>query len=528
MYINSENLLPKLQGDAFGIDIEFSNQRICLIQISDGKDIYLFDPIVLDLRQYMIDFFKNDAIKIFYSGAQDLKWLKNEYQIVVNNYCDLKILAQKESDQSLIALWKKYCGVQFEREDKKRLQRSDWFIRPLTEEQLYYAALDCKYLIALREILLSQYTEDEKNLIHFSTDLKEPKLLRYLKKQLVDNEDVLLPQKIYRHIKFEDPFQTDDQKIIGLIEQLTKKHHEDYKEQKLKRFLQFQEKFTTHKPVYSNCRIFSLSGQQLCFCDQKKIQWYVKNGLGEYIDEKSVKLNFDPVCEFDEKEMKFYNEERSNRCVICGASSNILKYQIIPYMYKHYLPNNYKSHRAHDVVILCARCHEKASALQDKKRAEVAVIYGVPLQYYGEEKQVVDKLTYLLKKYESLTKAGKPFDMNQYEQIRNQFKDLVQLPIEFNKQELTKINENLKKELKNSHGEAVVKKLDTEEKIEEFIMIFRKHFLSSMDPQFLPKEWAIDHRFKRNFGEKSVYFQKQESNEQQQEFQSQEQQLQQQ
>lgn len=32
-------------------------------------------------------------------------------------------------------------------------------------------------------------------------------------------------------------------------------------------------------------------------------------------------------------------------------------------MYKHYLPNNYKSHRAHDVVILCARCHEKASAL---------------------------------------------------------------------------------------------------------------------------------------------------------------------
>lgn len=37
------------------------------------------------------------------------------------------------------------------------------------------------------------------------------------------------------------------------------------------------------------------------------------------MDEKSVKLNFDPQCEFDEKEMKFYNEERSNRCVVCGA-----------------------------------------------------------------------------------------------------------------------------------------------------------------------------------------------------------------
>lgn len=40
----------------------------------------------------------------------------------------------------------------------------------------------------------------------------------------------------------------------------------------------------------------------------------------------------------------------------------------------------------------------------------------------------------------------------------------------------------MKKDLKNSHGEAVVKKLDTDEKIEEFIMIFRKYFLSSMDP----------------------------------------------
>ncbi|CAK90381.1 unnamed protein product (macronuclear) [Paramecium tetraurelia] len=374
MYINSENLLPKLQGEAFGIDIEFSNKRICLIQISDGKEIYLFDPIALNLEQYMRDFFQNDAIKIFYSGAQDLKWLKTEYQIEVNNYCDLKVLAQKEPDQSLIALWKKYCGVQFERDDKKRLQRSDWFARPLSQEQLFYAALDCKHLIMLRDILLQQYTEEEKKFIHFSTDLKEPKLLRYLKKQLVDNEDVLLPQKIYRHIKFQDPFQTDDQKVIGLIEQLTKKHHEDYKEQKKQRFLHFQEKFTTHKPVYSNCRIFSLSGQQLCFCDQKKIEWYVKNGLGEYMDEKSIKLSFDPVCEFDEKEMKFYNEERANRCVVCGASSNILKYQIIPYMYKHNLPNHYKSHRAHDVVIICARCHEKASALQDKKRAEVCLV----------------------------------------------------------------------------------------------------------------------------------------------------------
>jgi cation-transporting P-type ATPase D len=72
----------------------------------------------------------------------------------VKNYCDLKVLAQRESDSGLIALWKKYCGFEFPRENKKRLQKSDWFQRPLTEEQLNYAALDCRYLVSLRGILL--------------------------------------------------------------------------------------------------------------------------------------------------------------------------------------------------------------------------------------------------------------------------------------------------------------------------------------------------------------------------------------
>ncbi|CAD8186475.1 unnamed protein product [Paramecium pentaurelia] len=120
MYINYENLLPKLQGQAFGIDIEFSKKKIFLIQISDGNQIYLFDPIALNLEQYLRDFFQNDAIKIFYSCAQDLKWLIKQYKIIVNNYCDLQVLAQKEPDQSLIALWK-----------------NDWLARPLAEEQLY-------------------------------------------------------------------------------------------------------------------------------------------------------------------------------------------------------------------------------------------------------------------------------------------------------------------------------------------------------------------------------------------------------
>jgi len=88
----------------------------------------------------------------------------------------------------------------------------------------------------------------------------------------------------------------------------------------------------------------------------------LKNGLAEKISDKCIRLNFEPKFQYDEKEMRFYNEERGNICVVCGAGNNYLKYSVVPHVYKHFLPVEYKSHRAHDVVVLCARCHEKASA----------------------------------------------------------------------------------------------------------------------------------------------------------------------
>ncbi|CAD8080119.1 unnamed protein product [Paramecium primaurelia] len=427
MYINSENLLLKLQGQAFGIDIEFSKKKICLIQISDGNQIYLFDPIALNLEQYIRDFLKNDAIKIFQSVAQDLKCVSLKRTRLKLNCINGKSIVESNLKDIQKKDYKEVIGFQ------EHQLKNNYII----------LLFDCKYLVMLIKILLKQYTEDDKKSIHFSIDVTVPKLLKQLKKQLAQNEDVLLPQNIYRHIQFQEPFKTDDQKIIKLIEQL--------KIEKRK-CLQFQEKLTTHKPIYSDNCIYSLIGQQLCFCDKKKIQLQIKNGLREYLDQKSIKLNFDSLSEIDEKEIQFYDEER-----------------------------------AHDIVMLCAYCH-----LKDKIRIEIAQLYGVPLQYYGEEK--------------------KTFDLVQYEKIRNQFKDLIQLPIEF----------KLKKKSKNLHGEIVVKKLVIDEKIEEFIMIFRKHFLLSINPQFLLKEWAIDHQFKSNFGEFPVYYQKLE---QKQDLQQQKQQI---
>lgn len=38
----------------------------------------------------------------------------------------------------------------------------------------------------------------------------------------------------------------------------------------------------------------------------------------------------------------------------------------------------------------------------------------------------------------------------------------------------------------NMHGKLVVDSLNTEDKLKEFIKMWRRHFLQTMNPQFLP------------------------------------------
>ena len=53
------------------------------------------------------------------------------------------------------------------------------------------------------------------------------------------------------------------------------------------------------------------------------------------------------------------------------------------------------------------------------------------------------------------------------------------------------------------HGYWVVQKLDTEEKIKEFIMLWRKHFINTMKPKYLPNGWSVNFRINSNSGRKS-------------------------
>ena len=56
----------------------------------------------------------------------------------------------------------------------------------------------------------------------------------------------------------------------------------------------------------------------------------------------------------------------------CYCSSPVLPVQVVPACYRRAFPVHLKSHRSHDVVLLCFDCHEVASKAAEYLKATIA------------------------------------------------------------------------------------------------------------------------------------------------------------
>lgn len=135
------------------LDTEYDSFRcfrdkLCLIQVQTGEKTWLIDPLArLDLS-FLGEVLNNPAVlKIFHAGDNDIRILKRDYAFTFRNIFDTHRAASLLGCRhlSLATLLESYLDVVL----VKKMQRSRWDLRPLSEEQLDYAALDTAHLIAL-------------------------------------------------------------------------------------------------------------------------------------------------------------------------------------------------------------------------------------------------------------------------------------------------------------------------------------------------------------------------------------------
>ncbi len=127
--------------------------KTCLIQIATRRQIYLVDPLALggpaELAPLAPVLASPDICKIFHAAEYDIFVLKRDCGFRFQNLFDTMISAQLLGYPSvgLASLAKRHFDVDLPKDE----QRSDWSLRPLTAQQMNYAAADVLYLLPLAE-----------------------------------------------------------------------------------------------------------------------------------------------------------------------------------------------------------------------------------------------------------------------------------------------------------------------------------------------------------------------------------------
>ena len=150
--------------DALAIDTEFVRTRtlvpqLGLIQVYDGKHLGLIDPVVLDDLSTFKEILVNPSIiKVLHSCSEDLDALWFNLKVIPAPLFDSQFAANLlDMGQTLgyANLVEQMLDVHVDKGES----RTDWIARPLSVEQLKYAAADVFYLLPVYRQLAAKIQE---------------------------------------------------------------------------------------------------------------------------------------------------------------------------------------------------------------------------------------------------------------------------------------------------------------------------------------------------------------------------------
>ena len=168
------------QQDRVSIDLEFDKNyyrygfNLCLMQIHDGSACYLIDPLSSDLTiEAIFPVLESDTIeKVAFAFGEDLRLLHSIGCFPKNVYdLDNAISLLNYSPASLTNHLDSILGIK----TGKSSQMSNWYDRPLSQQQIQYASEDVKYLFQLHDHLRNE--ADQKEISHWINQENEAALL---------------------------------------------------------------------------------------------------------------------------------------------------------------------------------------------------------------------------------------------------------------------------------------------------------------------------------------------------------------
>ncbi|MBO4441464.1 HRDC domain-containing protein [bacterium] len=135
-----------------------------LIQIYDGTDFYIIDPLSREVTlEGLRRFFEHPVEKVWFDARGDSSIVKKLYHFEIANVFDLFSFAGRVGfSGNLYKMIENYLGTVVEI-NKKKNQRTNWLKRPINPGNLEYALLDVRYLIELKRRISAEFIEKNPN-----------------------------------------------------------------------------------------------------------------------------------------------------------------------------------------------------------------------------------------------------------------------------------------------------------------------------------------------------------------------------
>ncbi|MFC1913581.1 hypothetical protein ACFLX7_05275 [Chloroflexota bacterium] len=128
-------------------------EKLCLIQIFDGINGVLIDPFKLKYDNIGLIFDTPDILKVMYDASSDLSLLKNAHNIDIKSILDLRpavdLLNYDKKD--LHSVIHTELGIVLNQ--KRKYQKNNWTIRPISRIAIEYALNDVIHLLKLKDAI---------------------------------------------------------------------------------------------------------------------------------------------------------------------------------------------------------------------------------------------------------------------------------------------------------------------------------------------------------------------------------------
>ena len=253
------------------------------------------------------------------------------------------------------------------------------------------------------------------------------------------------------------------------------------------------------KHIYSNCIMLDQQNEIIFRCSDERANWYIKRDLAEIVSDSplTMRLKFVPGGKGNAGDI-FYCGQKENKCVVCGDEDlvELTKHHVVPYWLRRHFPIEYSNHTSHDILPVCRLCH-------DKYEIDVQQVMKSIMDNDEELSEEMKKRKEYVQKFSIasvLVRMGDTIPRDRQEDILRSLTEFVGTSV--TRSNLSDVILELEQKVidfDRSIGSGVIGKriVDKLPDIDAFVIFWRKHFVDTMQPKFLPDGWHIDHKTTR-------------------------------